>query len=290
MPNIKKDVMLKGIILAGGLGTRLHPLTKVTSKHLLPVGNEPMIFHSVKQLQEAGITDILIVTNPTHVGDFVNVLGSGKEFGCEFTYRVQEEAKGVAHALAIAEGFAAGGSTAVLLGDNIFESSIQQVVFDYHKQKTGARVLLKQVDDPQRYGVASLNGNRIESIEEKPEHPKSNYAVVGVYLYDSSVFEIIRTIEPSSRGEYEITAVNNVYIARGQLEHSILQGEWVDAGTSDSLVEANQIIFNNVSLVKTRLRAARRGELPSPVGIRQPNPYENVRIFLECAIYQTHVI
>ena len=244
MPNIKKDAMLKGIILAGGLGTRLHPLTKVTSKHLLPVGNEPMIFHSVKQLQEAGITDILIVTNPTHVGDFVKVLGSGKEFGCEFTYRVQEEAKGVAHALAIAEGFAAGGSIAVLLGDNIFESSIQQIVSDFHKQQTGARVLLKQVDDPQRYGVASLNGNRIESIEEKPEHPKSNYAVVGVYLYDSSVFEIIRTIEPSSRGEYEITAVNNVYIARGQLEHSILQGEWVDAGTFDSLVEANQIIFN----------------------------------------------
>ncbi len=235
---------LKGVILAGGLGTRLYPLTKVTSKHLLPVGNEPMVFHTIKLLTEAGVNDILIVTNPIHVGDFVSVLGSGKEFGCEFTYRVQEEAKGIAHALALAEGFAAGGSTVVMLGDNIFESSIRQVVQDFKKQQNGARVLLKHVDDPERFGVANFNGNKIVSIEEKPEHPKSNFAVVGVYIYDSSVFEIIRTIEPSQRGEYEITSVNNVYIARGQLSYTILQGEWVDAGTIDSLAEAHRIILN----------------------------------------------
>ena len=198
--------MLKGVILAGGLGTRLHPLTKVTSKHLLPVGNEPMVFHSVKQLTTAGVTDILIVTNPQYVGDFVNALGSGKDFGCEFTYRVQEEAKGIAHALALAEGFANNGSIAVLLGDNIFETSIRHAADDFLAQSKGARVLLKQVPDPERYGVAVLDGNdRIVAIEEKPERPKSNYAVVGVYFYDVSVFDIIRTIEPSARGEYEIT-------------------------------------------------------------------------------------
>ena len=237
--------MLKGVILAGGLGTRLHPLTKVTSKHLLPVGNEPMIFHSVKQLTTAGITDILIVTNPEYVGDFVNALGSGKDFGCEFTYRVQEEAKGIAHALALAEGFARGGRTVVLLGDNIFETSIQHAVNDFHAQQHGARVLLKQVSDPERYGVATLNGNHIVAIEEKPEHPKSDYAVVGVYFYDASVFDIIRTVEPSARGEYEITAVNNAYIDRDELEYSLVHGKWVDAGTFDSLTEASQILMNS---------------------------------------------
>ncbi len=237
--------MIKGVILAGGLGTRLHPLTKVTSKHLLPVGNEPMVFHSVKQLTTADITDILIVTNPQYVGDFVNALGSGEDFGCEFTYRVQEEAKGIAHALALAEGFANNGSIAVLLGDNIFETSIRQAADDFHAQPKGARVLLKQVPDPERYGVAVLDGSdRIVAIEEKPERPKSNYAVVGVYFYDASVFDIIRTIEPSARGEYEITAVNNAYIQRGELEYSFVQGKWVDAGTFDSLSEAHQILLN----------------------------------------------
>lgn len=244
MPKIKKDETLRGVILAGGLGTRLHPLTKVTSKHLLPVGHEPMIFHCIQQLAQVGITDILIVTNPVYVGDFVNVLGGGKEFGCEFTYRVQEEAKGIANALALAEGFAADGRIAVLLGDNIFESSIQQVVSDFQAQQAGARVLLKKVDDPERYGVATLDGNRIVAIEEKPKQPQSNYAVVGVYFYDSSVFEVIRTIKPSSRGEYEITSVNNAYLERGQLEHSFLQGAWVDAGTFDSLADAHQILLN----------------------------------------------
>lgn len=244
MPKATKEAMLRGVILAGGLGTRLYPLTKVTSKHLLPVGNEPMIFHSVRQLTAVGITDILIVANPSHVGNFVNALGSGKDFGCEFTYRVQEEAKGIANALALAEGFAAGGKIVVLLGDNIFESSIEQVASDFHAQPAGARVLLKKVDDPQRYGVATLNGDRIVKIEEKPKLPKSDYAIVGVYFYDSSVFDIIRTIEPSARGEYEITDVNNVYINRSQLEHSFLEGRWVDAGTFESLAEAHQILLN----------------------------------------------
>ena len=234
MSNSKKIECLKGVILAGGLGTRLYPLTKVTSKHLLPVGNEPMVFHSIKLLKEAGISDILIITSPIHIGDFVSVLGSGKDFGCDFTYRIQEEANGIAHALELAEGFAAGGNIVVLLGDNIFESSIKQVVSEYKKQKTGARVLLKMVDDPERFGIANFNGNHIVSIQEKPEKPKSNFAVVGVYCYDYTVFEIIKTIDPSPRGEYEITSVNNVYIERGQLQHSFLQGEWVDAGTFEA--------------------------------------------------------
>ena len=242
--------MLKGVILVGGLGTRLHPLTKVTSKHLLPVGNEPMIFHSVKQLTAAGITDILIVTNAQYVGDFVNALGSGKDFGCEFTYRVQEEAKGIAHALALAEGFAAGDRIVVLLGDNIFEHSMQQAISDFRGQQKGARVLLKQVDDPKRYGVAVLNRkHQIVEIEEKPIQPKSDYAVVGVYFYDASVFDIIRTIEPSARGEYEITSVNNVYIDRGQLEYSLVEGEWVDAGTFDSLAEAHKILLKRKKIL-----------------------------------------
>ena len=242
--------MLKGVILVGGLGTRLHPLTKVTSKHLLPVGNEPMIFHSVKQLTAAGITDILIVTNAQYVGDFVNALGSGKDFGCEFTYRVQEEAKGIAHALALAEGFTAGDRIVVLLGDNIFEHSIQQAISDFRGQQKGARVLLKQVDDPKRYGVAVLNRkHQIVEIEEKPIQPKSDYAVVGVYFYDASVFDIIRTVEPSARGEYEITSVNNVYIDRGQLEYSLVEGEWVDAGTFDSLAEAHKILLKRKNVL-----------------------------------------
>lgn len=240
-------MILKGVILVGGLGTRLHPLTKVVSKHLLPVGNEPMIFHCVKQLTAAGITNILIVTNGQYVGDFVKALGSGKDFGCEFTYRVQEEAKGIAHALALAEGFTAGDRIVVMLGDNIFEHSIQHAISDFHGQQMGARVLLKQVNDPRRYGVAVLDRkNQIVKIEEKPIQPKSNYAVLGVYFYDASVFDIIRTIEPSDRGEYEITSVNNVYIHQRQLEYNIIEGQWVDAGTFESLTEAHKILVNGI--------------------------------------------
>lgn len=236
--------MLKGVILAGGHGTRLHPLTKVTSKHLLPVGNAPMVFHSVQQLKSAGVTDILVVTNPEYIGDFASVLGSGKAFGCEFTYRVQEEAKGIADALALAEGFAGGGRIAVLLADNIFEASIGAAAEAFHAQRGGARVLLKQVPDPERFGVATLAGERIAAIAEKPDHPESDYAVVGAYFYDSSVFDIIRGVEPSARGEYEITAVNNAYIQRGTLEYSVVSGKWVDAGTFESLRDAHDLLMN----------------------------------------------
>ncbi len=242
MPVVREG--LKGVILAGGLGTRLAPLTQVTSKHLLPVGNEPMVYHCLRQLTSAGITDILIVTNPEYVGDFVKVLGSGAAFGCDLTYRVQEEAKGIAHALALAEGFARVQRLVVYLGDNIFETSIQQAVCDFAVQPEGARVMLKSVADPERYGVATLNGNRqIVAIDEKPKHPKSRYAVVGVYFYDAAVFDIIRMIEPSARGEYEITAVNNVYLQRSQLEYSFVQGQWIDAGTFESLTEAHRMLL-----------------------------------------------
>ncbi len=236
---------IRGVILAGGLGTRLYPLTKVTNKHLLPVGKEPMIFHPVKQLVSAGITDILIVTSTSHMGDIVNLLGSGRDLGCEFTYRVQEEAGGIAQALALADNFAAKHRMVVLLADNIFEYSIWPVVEAFRNQPKGARVLLKQVGDPERYGVAALDEQHIIAIEEKPENPKSNYAVVGAYLYDEQVFDIIRTIEPSARGEYEITSVNNEYIRRGQLEYSIVEGRWTDAGTFESLMEAHQILLVN---------------------------------------------
>ncbi len=242
MPLIKKG--LKGVILAGGLGIRLQPLTKITNKHLLPVGNEPMIYHALKQLTAAGVTDILIVTNPQSIGDFVKGLGGGNAFGCELTYRVQEDAKGIAHALALAEGFAANREIVVYLADNIFQSSIRQAVADFHAQRKGARVMLKAVPDPQRYGVATLDEHsQIVAIDEKPQHPKSRYAVVGVYFYDNALFDIIRTIQPSARGEYEITTVNAVYLQRKQLEYSLVHGNWIDAGTFDALTEAHQMLL-----------------------------------------------
>lgn len=236
--------MLKGVILAGGLGTRLYPSTKKTSKHLLTVGYEPMVFHSIKQLTTSGIKDILIVTNPSYLTDFKNVIGKGEQFGCQIDYQVQVEAKGIAHALALAEEFTEKHRIVVLLGDNIFETTIKIHIEDYLTQEFGARIVLKQVIDPERYGVANIKDNKISSIEEKPDNPHSNYAVIGLYFYDSTVFDIIRSIEPSSRGEFEITAVNNVYLSRGQLEYSILQGAWVDAGTHESLEIANKMLLN----------------------------------------------
>lgn len=241
----QKDIIIKGVILAGGRGTRLFPLTKVTNKHLLPVGKEPMIYHPVKQLVSAGIKEILVVTSTDHMGDVVNLLGSGKDFGCDFTYKVQEEPLGIAHALALAENFAAGESIAVLLADNIFEWTIKPYAEGFRKQEKGARVLLKSVNDPERFGIAALDEFHVLSIEEKPKQPKSNYAVVGAYFYDSQVFDIIRGISLSERGEYEITSVNNEYIKRGQLEYDIVQGGWTDAGTFESWIEANQMLLNN---------------------------------------------
>ncbi len=236
---------MKGVILGGGLGTRLYPLTEITNKHLLPVGREPMIWHGVKQLSEAGINEIMVITSTHHMGSVVNSLGSGKRFGCEFTYRVQEEAGGIAHALALAKGFSHDEKIVVLLADNIFEFSIAPYVDEFRAQKNGARVLLKEVGDPERFGIAALDEKLILNIEEKPSEPKSNHAVVGCYMYDSKVFDIINDTKPSSRGELEITAVNNVYISQGELEYSFVQGRWTDAGTFDSLNEANMLLLSS---------------------------------------------
>ncbi|NUU60994.1 sugar phosphate nucleotidyltransferase [Paenibacillus agri] len=230
---------MKGIILAGGTGSRLYPLTKVTNKHLLPVGKYPMIFHSVYKLKQADVTDILIVTGKDHMGDVVNLLGSGREMGVSFTYKVQDEAGGIAQALDLAEQFVGNDQMIVILGDNVFSDDIAPYVSNFREQKTGAKILIQEVSDPKRFGVPELDGNQIVSIEEKPALPKSNYAVTGIYMFDSEVFNIIKTITPSARGELEITDVNNAYINRGELTFDVLQGWWTDAGTHASLARAN---------------------------------------------------
>ncbi|WP_373233123.1 sugar phosphate nucleotidyltransferase [Cohnella sp.] len=232
---------MKGIILAGGTGSRLFPLTKVTNKHLLPVGKYPMIFHAVAKLKEADITDILIVTGKDHMGEVVNLLGSGKEMGVTFTYKVQDEAGGIAQALGLAEHFVGNDTMTVILGDNVFSDSIVPFVDSFNKEGQGAKILLQKVPDPKRYGVPELQGEQIVSIEEKPSHPKSQYAVTGIYMFDANVFNIIRTLKPSGRGELEITDVNNAYIAAGQLKYDVLQGWWTDAGTHASLTHANEL-------------------------------------------------
>ncbi|MGQ7884805.1 sugar phosphate nucleotidyltransferase [Paenibacillus sp. WC2504] len=232
---------MKGIILAGGTGSRLFPLTKVTNKHLLPVGKYPMIFHSVAKLKQADINDILIVTGKDHMGDVVNLLGSGREMGVTFTYKVQDEAGGIAQALDLAEHFVGDDQMVVILGDNVFEESIVPFVNNFRAQRKGAKILIQEVQDPQRYGVPELNGDKIVSIEEKPKRPKSNFAVTGIYMYDSSVFGIVKTLKPSGRGELEITDVNNAYIERNELTYDILQSWWTDAGTHASLAKANEL-------------------------------------------------
>ena len=242
---------MKGIILAGGTGTRLYPLTRVTNKHLLPIGKEPMIYHSLKQLISADITSVLVVTSKEHMGDVVNLLGSGDEFGCDLTYKVQEKAGGIAHALALAENFANGESIAVILGDNIFEYSIKPYKDNFLKQKDGARVLLKDVGDPERYGIAALDEYSVLSIEEKPNNPKTNFAVVGMYFYDDKIFDIIKKLEPSERGELEITSVNNIYIKLNELKFDVIKGKWTDAGTFESIIEANEILNNNNNEILT---------------------------------------
>ena len=234
---------MKGIILAGGKGTRLYPLTKVTNKHLLPVGTEPMIFNPIRKMVEAGVTQVLIVTSTEHMGDIVNQLGSGKEFGCEFTYRVQEDARGIAHALLLGETFAAGERLLVILGDNIMTGTLVPHVEAFRQQPCGARVLLKKVGDPERFGVAAIDETQVVQIEEKPQKPKSDYAVIGYYMYDHKVFDIIRGISPSERGELEITSVNNRYIELGEFEYGILEGDWTDAGTFESWQYANQMML-----------------------------------------------
>lgn len=233
---------MKGIILAGGTGSRLYPLTKVTNKHLLPVGRKPMIYHPVEKLIEAGVKEILIVTGVDHMGDVVGLLGSGKDFGCRFTYRVQDEAGGIAQALALAEHFVHGDLCTVILGDNIFQDSLKNDVEAFQKRGHGARILLKEVHDPHRFGVAELSGDKVLSIEEKPKKPKSNYAVTGIYFYDHRVFDFIRTLRPSARGELEITDVNNHYMKSQELTYGFFKGWWSDAGTFESLARVNALL------------------------------------------------
>ncbi len=229
---------MKGIVLAGGTGSRLMPLTKVTNKHLLPVSRYPMIFYPIDKLKEAGITEILIVTGTDHMGAIVNLLGSGKDYGVRFTYKVQDEAGGIAQALGLAENFIGKDNMTVILGDNIFEKPISGMVQDFDRQGKGARILIQKVPDPTRYGVPTLQGEKIIKITEKPKNPESNFCVTGIYMYDNNVFNIIRTLKPSKRGELEITDVNNYYIGKGEMSYSVLEGWWTDAGTHESLEHA----------------------------------------------------
>jgi len=234
---------MRGVVLAGGTGSRLFPLTKVTNKHLLPVGRKPMIYHPVEKLVNAGLKDIVIVTGVEHMGDVVNLLGSGKDFGCRFTYKVQDEAGGIAQALGLTETVCGDSSLAVILGDNIFSDELGPFVKEFAAQKTGAKIFLKEVQDPQRFGVAEVKDGKVVSIEEKPKQPKSNLAVTGIYFFDPAVFEIIRTLKPSGRGELEITDVNNAYIRKNQMTYSQFKGDWTDAGTFESLQTANELML-----------------------------------------------
>jgi glucose-1-phosphate thymidylyltransferase len=234
---------MKGVILAGGLGTRLFPLTKITNKHLLPVYDRPMIYYPIQTLINAGIRDILIVTGGNNAGDFLRLLGNGKEFGLKhINYTYQEGEGGIADALKLAEYFADEDKICVVLGDNLIEKNIAHAVQAFELQKSGAKILLKEVPDPQRFGVAEIQENRITGIEEKPKSPRSKYAVIGIYLYDPTVFTIARTLKPSARGELEITDVNNEYIRRGELTYDFLDGWWTDAGTFESLMRASNLV------------------------------------------------
>ena len=233
---------MKGIVLAGGSGSRLSPLTKVTNKHLLPVGNKPMIYYPIEKMVNSGVTNILIVTGTEHMGAIVSLLGSGKNFGCKFTYKVQDESGGIAQALGLAEDFIGNDNMMVILGDNIFEDDLSDIVKSF---VCGAKIILKNVEDPERYGVAEFASGierNVVSIEEKPKKPKSNYAVTGIYLYDNRVFDVIRGLRPSGRGELEITDVNNWYVKQGQMQSNELVGWWTDAGTFESLSLANILV------------------------------------------------
>ncbi len=234
---------MKGIVLGGGLGMRLRPLTAVTNKHLLPVYDQPMIYYPIQTLVNAGITDILIVTGGNSAGDFLKLLGNGKAFGLKhLNYTYQEGEGGIAEALSLAEHFAAGQPICVVLGDNIIEGNIRGTVRAYRHQGGGAKILLKKVTDPQRFGVPELDGRRVKHIEEKPLAPKSDYAVIGIYMYDAEVFNIVRTLKPSERGELEITDVNNAYIERDEMTWDELEGWWTDAGTFESLLRASNLV------------------------------------------------
>jgi glucose-1-phosphate thymidylyltransferase len=234
---------MKGVVLAGGTGSRLFPLTKITNKHLLPIYDKPMIYYPIETLVDAGVREILIVTGGKNAGDFLRLLANGKQFGSvHIDYTYQEGEGGIADALALAEHFADGQKICVILGDNIVQSSIRDAVNSFKQQAKGARILLKEVSDAERFGVAEISGDKIIGIEEKPKQPKSNYAVTGIYMYDESVFEKVRTLVPSTRGELEITDVNNAYIREGTMSFSWLNGWWTDAGTFDSLLRAGNLV------------------------------------------------
>lgn len=236
---------MKGIILAGGKGTRLLPLTKVTNKHLLPVGRDPMIVHSVKKLCEAGINDIMIITGTDHMGDMINLLGSGSEYKCKFTYRVQDKPDGIAGALLLCEDFANKSKVVVILGDNIFEDQLVDYVKDYRNSKKNCHLLLKKVPDPERYGVAVIEDGVIQTAVEKPKDFISDLCITGIYMYGPEVFEVIKSLKPSARGEYEITEVNHSYIKNNDVEFNILDGWWTDAGTHNSYSKAHGLVNHN---------------------------------------------
>jgi len=247
---------MKGIVLAGGLGTRMNPLTKVTNKHLLPIYDKPMIYYPIELMVDAGIRDILIVTGGKNAGDFLRLLGNGREFGLNhINYTYQEGEGGIAEALSLAEFFADQQPICVILGDNILEGSISHYVSNFKKQASGARILLKEVTDPQRFGVPEIQGSRIIRIDEKPAHPASRYAVTGIYMYDQTVFDIIKTLKPSKRGELEITDVNNAYIKQGNMQYDILDGWWTDAGTFESLLHASNLVCRDAARDKTKAQS-----------------------------------
>jgi glucose-1-phosphate thymidylyltransferase len=234
---------MKGVVLAGGLGSRLFPLTKITNKHLLPVYDKPMIYYPIMTLVEAGITDIMVVTGGGHAGSFLQLLGNGHDFGLKgINYAYQKNEGGIAEALSLAEYFAGDDKIVVMLGDNIIEKGIGKEVRAFEAQEKGGRILIKEVSDPSRFGVVDFDGDKITSIEEKPDKPRTSYAVTGIYMYDPQVFDFIRSLEPSARGELEITDVNNMYISKGQLAYSKLDGWWADAGTFDSLLNASTLV------------------------------------------------
>ena len=250
---------MKGIVLAGGTGSRLNPLTRVTNKHLLPVYDKPMVYYPIQTLVNAGIEEILLVTGGKNAGDFLRLLGNGHDFGLKhLNYTYQEGEGGIAEALGLAEFFAAGQPICVVLGDNIIEYNIIEAVEGFKKQKEGAKILLKEVTNAQRFGVAEIRGQHVVGIEEKPKAPKSNFAVIGIYLYDASVFQKIRRLKPSGRGELEITDVNNFYIEDGTLTYEVLNGWWMDAGTFESLVRANNFVAETGA---NKVDGANRGEV-----------------------------
>ena len=251
---------MKGVVLAGGLGSRLRPLTSVTNKHLLPVFNRPMIFYPIQTLVNAGINDIMIVTGGNSAGDFLRLLGNGKSFGLKhLNYTYQEGEGGIAAALSLVEHFAGSEPICVVLGDNIIQGNIRAAADSYRQQGRGAKILLKKVSDPQRFGVPEFDGERVVGIEEKPKQPKSEYAVTGIYMYDARVFDIIRTLKPSGRNELEITDVNNAYIRRGEMTWEELEGWWSDAGTFESLLYASNLVAETGANNKDQGHAAEAG-------------------------------